>query len=80
MRRGDDRRMTSMSSSTIQIRVCWMAEGGGIGASESANDTPGTREALRAEIDEGASRKPTVARWIDVKNVQPLRPSAAWGP
>ena len=56
-----------------QIRLCWMAEGGGIGASEWQEDTPEVREAMRVQIEEGAEMVPSILRWIDVNSVQPQR-------
>ena len=48
----------------------WERKGGGIGASPWQRDTPAARDAMRVQIEEGATMTPPVLRWIDVKDVQ----------
>jgi hypothetical protein len=67
-----------MPNSNIQIRLCWMATGGGIGAGAWHDDTQQARDAMRDEIVQGAGMTPPVSRWIDVKDVQPFWPQVAW--
>ena len=60
----------------VQIRLCWLAAGGGIGASDWQDDTPAVREAMRQQIREGEKMMPPIARWIDVKDAEPPWPMA----
>jgi hypothetical protein len=59
----------------VQIRLCWLESGGGIGASDWQDDTPAVREAMRQQIEEGREMTPPISRWIDVKDAKPRWPT-----